>query len=103
MKTATITFHAAHNYGSALQSYALQQTIKGMGHENQIINFRTPRQIDQYNIFTKRKGFKYLVKNTAKLFNYSAFKKKHAKFEAFIKEKLSLTEKTYKSLEELKK
>ena len=27
-KIATITFHGAHNYGSNLQSYALQEYIK---------------------------------------------------------------------------
>lgn len=35
-KTATITFHAAHNYGSNLQAYALQQTIMRLGFENVI-------------------------------------------------------------------
>lgn len=43
MKTATITFHAAHNYGSMLQAYALQQIILRLGHSNEIINLRTER------------------------------------------------------------
>lgn len=29
-RVGIITFHAAHNYGSMLQAYALQQTISNM-------------------------------------------------------------------------
>ena len=69
-KTATITFHAAHNYGSNLQAYALQQTILSLGHSNEIINLRTDRQKDLYTVFTKRKGLKYVIKNLSHLFYY---------------------------------
>lgn len=31
MKTATITFHVAHSYGSMLQAYALQHIIRELG------------------------------------------------------------------------
>lgn len=44
MKTGILTFHASHNYGSMLQAYALQQTVLSLGHECEIINFRTERQ-----------------------------------------------------------
>ena len=47
-KTATITFHASHNYGSMLQSYALQQTILALGVDNEILNLRTPVQKNGY-------------------------------------------------------
>lgn len=101
MKTATVTFHAAHNYGSVLQAYALQQTILGLGHENRIIDFRTACQVDLYNVFTKRKGARYFVKNLCRGMHYSALKKKHHRFEAFIGSKLLLTEERYTSFQEL--
>ena len=44
MKVGIITFHGAHNYGSVLQAYALQQVCLGLGHECEIINFRTDTQ-----------------------------------------------------------
>ena len=47
-RTATITFHAAHNYGSMLQAFGLQQTLLKMGYENEIINLRTNRQTKLY-------------------------------------------------------
>ena len=91
-KTATITFHAAHNYGSNLQAYALQQTIMRLGFENVIINLRTERQKDLYTVFTKRKGLKYLVKNFSHLVYYFPLKRAYQKFEDFITNKLVVTE-----------
>ena len=43
-KIATITFHGAHNYGSNLQAYALQEYIKkiaGNDYSYEILNLRT--------------------------------------------------------------
>lgn len=99
-KTATITFHAAHNYGSNLQAYALQQTIMRLGFENVIINLRTERQKDLYTVFTKRKGLKYLVKNFSHLVYYFPLKRAYQKFEDFITNKLVVTEE-YSTEEEL--
>lgn len=44
MKIGILTFHASHNYGSMLQAYALQHILSLWGHENRIINLRTPIQ-----------------------------------------------------------
>lgn len=43
MKTFTTTFHHTTNYGATLQSYALQQTIQKLGHENVIMEYSNPR------------------------------------------------------------
>lgn len=92
MKTsATITFHASHNYGSSLQTYALQKTIQNLGLKNEIINFRTDRQKDMYSVLTKRKGVKYALKNLTHILYYKPLCKKHEKFEKFIKENLVTT------------
>lgn len=40
MKIGILTFHCAHNYGAVLQCYALQETLKSMGHDVHIINYR---------------------------------------------------------------
>lgn len=101
MKTATITFHASHNYGSNLQAYALQQVIISLGHENKIINLRTEKQKDVYTVFTKRKGLKYVIKNLSHAWYYSTLKREYSKFEDFINHKLILT-KEYTTEAELK-
>ena len=40
MKIGILTFHWATNYGAVLQSFALQHTIKKLGHEVHIINYK---------------------------------------------------------------
>lgn len=100
-KVGIITFHAAHNYGSSLQAYALQKTLSSMGYDCEIINFRTEAQKDQYTPLTKRKGLKYVVKNTYFLLNYSWRKAKYDKFEEFIDTKLIKSPTEYSSLEQL--
>lgn len=100
-KVAIITFHAAHNYGSMLQAYALQTTIKDIGCECDVINFRTDRQKDLYTVFTKRKGIKYLLKNASHLLYYKSLKEKYDKFESFLDKHIKLTDMQYQSLEEL--
>ena len=100
MKTATITFHAAHNYGSNLQAYALQQTIRRLGFENEIINLRTEKQKDLYTVFTKRKGLKYVMKNLSHLLYYFPLKRAYQKFEDFINKKL-IVSKEYATEEDI--
>lgn len=43
MKIGIITWHYFGNFGSALQAYALQNTIQKLGHEVKIINYRNPK------------------------------------------------------------
>lgn len=94
MKTATITFHAAHNYGSMLQAYALQHIIRELGHENRIINLRTDRQKRLYSrpFAPKRTFLRQVLHNVL----YAPFKpdldRKYELFERFLSDELSLTE-----------
>lgn len=96
-----ITFHAAHNYGSSLQAYAMQNIISDMGFNCEIINFRSERQKDQYTPLTKRIGIKYFLKNAYFLLNYKKRKKKYDLFETFIRKYLIKSPVEYASLEEL--
>lgn len=102
-KVGIITFHAAHNYGSVLQAYALKNAVEKLGCNSEIINFRTERQKDQYTPLTKRKGLKYVVKNSYFLLHYKSRKNKYLKFEEFISENLiNESQIEYASLSELK-
>lgn len=40
MKVGILTFHNAHNYGAALQAYALRSKLREMGHDTHIIDYR---------------------------------------------------------------
>lgn len=52
MKIGILTFHRAHNYGAVLQCYALQEVLKGMGHEVQVINYLQPFIESEYKVFS---------------------------------------------------
>lgn len=47
MKIGILTFHRALNYGAVLQCNALYTTLKSMGHEPEIIDYR-PESIERY-------------------------------------------------------
>lgn len=51
-KVGILTFHAAHNYGSMLQAYALKHVINSLGFDSYIINYRNQRQQKLYSVFS---------------------------------------------------
>jgi hypothetical protein len=80
-----ITWHYYMNFGSALQTYALSNTLSNMGFAVEIINYRNPRLWKSssffdgiisfisdflYDFLRKRKGHKYYVP-------FSTFRKKY--------------------------
>lgn len=98
--TATITFHASHNYGSMLQAYALQQTLLGLGVENEIINFRPQKQKKCYPYPKDHyynsglTGWMLLKRRIAGLIEkpfIGDYCRKFERFEAFLKDNLRLT------------
>ena len=98
MKTARITFHASHNYGSMLQAYALQQTILRLGYENEIINLRTLRQKQLYPAYPMVNPFsslenlvKYILEWTIYWRERKLCIQKYQIFEQFLQDKLILT------------
>lgn len=100
MKIGQLTFHAAHNYGSVLQAYALSKELQLLGHETEFINLRPQSQKDMYKVIRKSDRGIY------KLFHcllYPALKKRFKNFERFINDVLPITKKEYESTEELKK
>ena len=101
MKTGILTFHASHNYGSMLQAYALQQTVLSLGHDCEIINFRTERQRRSYRPFYAKGG----LRGIAKAIMYPRIardaKAKHRLFERFLREELKVSEQEYATMEQL--
>lgn len=52
MKIGILTFHCAHNHGAVLQCYALQETLKELGHEVEVINYRPKFLTYPYRVLT---------------------------------------------------
>lgn len=62
-KIGILTFHNAMSYGAVLQSYALQQTIKKMGYDCEIINYMCDYIYNTYvKVFPKTKNIKFNIK-----------------------------------------
>lgn len=90
-KVGILTFHAAHNYGSMLQAYALQIYLEDFGCETYIINFRSSSQKKVYP-----KPYKYWDKAAivGRLCSPCLFYKniiKWNKFETFLQKQMHLT------------
>lgn len=92
MKAGIITFHASHNYGSMLQAYALQKIVESLGHECEIINFRTRRQRFVYRPFfincSKIRTLRHFLFNTRLTCGELL---KHIRYERFMNEEMNLS------------
>ena len=93
MKIGILTFHRAHNYGAVLQCYALQEVLKGMGHEVEVIDYRQPAIDRAYNSWRIRWFINKFVK-IWKMYHYLHLlyeegKRRH-KFGEFLKNYLNV-------------
>lgn len=107
-KIGTITFHGAHNFGSVLQTYALQEFVKDLYAEAgkdciyNVINYRTKFQKSFYSIYKSVKNPKDIIKNAVAFKHCSALKVKSQKFEDFLSNHINLT-KVVSKADELEK
>lgn len=90
MRVAIMTFHCSYNFGSALQAYALQRAIEMLGHECNIIDYRS-RDFESYKLIKLRKPAGMLHS----IVNYRKNSARKAAFEKFWEEHLHLTEQTF--------
>lgn len=96
MKIGILTFHCAHNYGAVLQAYALQEKLKNMGHEVEIIDYRPDYLVDTYKAFSLKNIFTYnaiiaFKKIVSDILTYYKKRKRIKLFNYFIANKLNLT------------
>ena len=104
MKIGIITFHASHNYGSMLQAWALQTYLEQLGHEVEIVNYRSKIQRAIYHkpISISRGDVALASFKRLLLFPQSIkplYKKWHL-FESFLANELKTTEE-YHTTDEL--
>lgn len=90
-KVGILTFHRANNYGAVLQCYALQEIIKALGYNVEIINYRQPYIEEQYKPITTKRlchvlkkprwyygfFFKNLPKRIQTYIKYQSFRKRY--------------------------
>lgn len=110
MKIGILTFHRAHNYGAVLQCYALEETLRSLGHEVYVIDYRQPeieaeymfhRSISYHKLITCNliSAFRYLcscVYNDVR--SYRVIKEKVIIFDSFQQKYLNIDSRSKKSV-----
>ena len=93
MKIGILTFHRAHNYGAVLQCYALQEVLKGLGHEVEVIDYRQPAIEAAYDSWHLRWFLNKFIK-VWKMHSYLLLLHKESKqrkrFQSFLKDYLNV-------------
>lgn len=100
MKAGILTFHNAINYGAVLQSYALSETLKKLGLESYVIDYKNQKHEVLYNPLEIQKKLvtslkRNPVKGFIRLIRYLLFYKtnysiKYNKFSSFVNSKINL-------------
>lgn len=97
IKIGTVTFHKAENYGSALQTYALQEFTKALVTDGlvdyTVINLRPKSQGDLYSLYQKGLSFSKLIKNAVAYFYRKDLSNRKDKFDDFLNSEICLTPK----------
>ncbi len=99
MKIGILTFHCAHNYGAVLQCYALQETLKQMGHDVEVIDYRPEYLLAPYrrfdvHRFISRNPLKMAKKCVTEIVLANKRIIRYDSFNRFITKELRLSEKT---------
>lgn len=61
MKSLTVTFHHTTNYGAVLQTYALQQTLLSLGHENLVLETKEGNKKKKTQVSIRSLYLRYLT------------------------------------------
>lgn len=92
MKIATITVQNAYNFGAMLQTYALHEKLKSMGHECEIVNYMSDSIKSHYGIYKESDSVIFNIKQTGKNIVKKIIKRKQYKrFDDFKDNYMTLT------------
>lgn len=101
-KVGLLTSHASMNFGGLLQAYALKETIKEMGYDCEIINYKPEvHDIKKHPVqfVVKRKGF--IKKAYFGVTHYRDLKRRMSIFDSFRKEYFEVDDEHVITLEKL--
>lgn len=99
MKIGILTFHRACNYGAVLQCYAMQETLKALGHEVEVVDYRAYNIEKTYKLIKTYNGIKTFVRSLLTMrFSYNQSKN----FKSFRDIYLDVSKISYPTAESLK-
>ncbi|WP_320041038.1 polysaccharide pyruvyl transferase family protein [uncultured Desulfobacter sp.] len=102
MKTGTITFHCSHNFGSTLQTFALQTVLVKNGIDNTVINYVYEFDMRNYSLFRKHLYLKNPKSLLADIIRFNIRRRRKKNYEAFIAKHIKMTIKEYRSCEDMR-
>ena len=92
MKTAaTITTHAALNYGAVLQAYALNRYMNEQGVSCKVLNYVPAHVKKSYRLISKPKSLQGIVLSAFQALHYTARKTRKQRFKDFSETHLQLS------------
>lgn len=107
-KVDIITLHRVVNYGSVLQTYALQEKIKEKGFEVEVIDYY-PERLHLMGMLKRLKNKKDILKKNlfirfgAQCVIFPSYVQRFNMFKSFLKKYIKMTDKTYYTKEDLEK
>lgn len=107
-KVGIITLHRVVNYGSVLQTYALQEKIKELEYTTEVIDYY-PERLTLIGMLKriKNKGEKFkksfFIRNIARIVVFPSYLIRFHVFFSFLRKHINMTKKTYKTHEEMRK
>ena len=96
MKIGIITFHRLHNFGSVLQSYALNKYLRNLGYDAKTIDYIQPQQYERLSkLYEHGKSPMSLLRNIQAFVYRKSLMKSKDRFSDFITKNLSTTTPVY--------
>jgi Polysaccharide pyruvyl transferase. len=92
-RIAIITYSRAYNYGSALQTFALNFYLRKQGYDVKTVDYTTKQQEKLYRIFEPYRGILSMLRNVHSLVNIFKLLKHKKSFDRFILENVPMTQK----------
>lgn len=100
-RIATLTTHAADNYGAVLQAYALQHYLEMSGYTCDILNYVPQYTVKDYRIVKRPSTLRDAVLSLFQLMHYRERKERKQRFIEFRNDYLKLSGKVIKAHEDL--
>lgn len=99
MKIGLITFHNSNNYGAVLQTLSVQNTVKKLGYDIEIIDYICPKKKNWYKSF---KVAKHPVRMIENMINFPYLVVKNKKFKLFQEQYYQLIKNSFEGIEALR-
>ncbi|MBQ9348540.1 MAG: polysaccharide pyruvyl transferase family protein, partial [Oscillibacter sp.] len=99
MKTGLLTFYHIHHYGAALQAAALTREVERLGGTCEIIDYYVRQNNALFRVPTSPAA---AASDLHTALHYLPLRRRYQRFEAFQREHLHLTDRRYKSMDQMR-